>query len=203
MYKRIKLDYKYDDLEPFFDAKTMELHYENHHKGYETKLNNVIEGLGLEKKYKTIELLMENYQEIDNLDIKTSIREFGGGLANHNFFFDHLKVGTTLNKESNLYKSIIEEYESFENFQKQFKDIGMSVFGSGWVWLVKGPQGSLKIIKTFNQDTVWFLKLKPILALDLWEHSYYIKYNSDRSSYIDNYWNVVDWDKASEVYEFK
>lgn len=200
-YKRIDLPFEYDALEPHFDAETIKLHYEAHHKGYETKLNDAINGKGIEKKYPTLIELMKQYQNIEEQETRISIREFGGGLINHNFFFQNLKKDVEF-KDSKLKDKIIETWGSIEEFKQAFKKESLILFGSGWVWLVKKKlTGELKIIKTFNQDNPWYLGFNVILGLDLWEHAYYLKYHSNRATYIDAFWNVVDWNKAIENFE--
>ncbi len=196
-YLRKKLPFNYDELEPFMDSKTVELHYEKHHKGYQDKLNEAIKNKNLEEKYKSLEDLMKNYQNIDDDQLKISIREFGGGLINHNFLWDTLKKDVEL-KDGELKKKIEETWGTLENFKYEFKKISLSLFGSGWVWLVKRSNGDLKIIKTFNQDNPWFLKFKPLLGIDLWEHSYYLKHNSNRANYFEDFWQIINWDKVEE-----
>ncbi|BDV03243.1 superoxide dismutase [Candidatus Hepatoplasma crinochetorum] len=198
-YKRIKLPFKYDYLEPYMDKRTVQLHYENHHGGYERNLLTKIKDVGFERRYPTLEDLMRNYQKIDNPEIRIAVREFGGGLINHNFLWTILKPKVQL-KDGNLKSAIEKEWGSFDKFKDEFTREVKNLFGSGWVWLVKRKNGSLKIIKTFNQDNPWFLKFTPIMAIDLWEHSYYLKYNSDRMGYLDNYWNTINWDQAEEYY---
>lgn len=198
-YKRIEISFKYKDFEPYIDEETMKTHYEKHHLGYETKLNEALKGTAVENKYSNIEELMKNYQN-ESRDLVVPIREFGGGLINHNFLFTNMKVGTKLNKDSELSKKIDEEFGSFEKFWKEFESVALKVFGSGWAWLVKREDGSLKVIKTFNQDNPWFLGLEPIFGIDVWEHAYYLKYKSARAEYIKNFYNVIDWDKAEKNY---
>lgn len=196
-YKRIKLNYEFDSLEPYFDKKTMEIHYEKHHKGYETKLNEIISGTIEEKKYPELIDLIKNYQNIERHDLKIAVRQFGGGLINHNFFFNHLKIGTNL-KEGKLLNAINEKFGSLEEMKEEFKKNALSLFGSGWLWLALTKKGQMKIVMTFNQDNPWFHGFRPIFGLDLWEHSYYLKYQSSRGDYVDNFWNVIDWNKAEE-----
>lgn len=198
-YKRINLPYKYDALEPFIDKETMEIHYEKHHKGYETKLNNSLEGTDIEIKYPTLISLVSNYQNVDNEQAKFAIREAGGGLINHNFFWDNLKKDVVF-KDSELKEEISITWGSLENFKESFKKEVLGLFGSGWVWLVRRKSGGLKIIRTFNQDNPWYLGFDPIIAIDVWEHAYYLKHNSARVEYFEDYWNVVNWDFAVEQY---
>lgn len=198
-YSRYDLKGKYDFLEPYIDQKTVELHYNKHHKGYCDKLNNTIKGTYLENKYDNLEDLMRNYQDVEDRNLKISIREYGGGLINHNFLWENLKKDSQL-KDGEFKNKIIKTWGSIGNFKEQFKKESLALFGSGWVWLVKRSNGDLKLIKTFNQDNPWFLKFTPIIGIDLWEHSYYLKHNNDKSSYFDDFWEIINWEKAEENY---
>ncbi|BDV02698.1 MAG: superoxide dismutase [Mn/Fe] [Candidatus Hepatoplasma vulgare] len=201
-YKKINLPYNYNFLEPYIDEQTMKFHYDVHHRGYEEKLNNALKTHNqenLEKKYPTINDLMKNYQSIENKELKIAIREFGGGLINHNFLWTELtKNPKQLTEDGNLKKAIISKWGSFENFKSEFEKESLSLFGSGWVWLVKRGGKGIKIIKTFNQDNPWFLNFTPIIGVDLWEHSYYLKHNANRKEYLSDFWSVIDWEKAEE-----
>ena len=199
-YFRKDLPFEYDALEPYMDRETVKLHFEKHHKGYQDKLNIAVKDKGIEEKYSTIEILMKNYQYVEDQEIKVRIREFGGGLINHNFFWDNLRKDVKF-LDSNLKDEIIKTWESVDNFKEELKRESMNLFGSGWVWLVKRSNGDLKIIKTFNQDNPWFLKFIPIIGIDLWEHAYYLKHNSDKLSYFEDFWNLIDWDKAIKNYD--
>ncbi len=199
-YKRIKLSYDFDVLEPFIDSETMKLHYEKHHKGYETKLNESIEGTDIENQYPDLIDLLKNYQKINSPEIKVSIREFGGGLANHNFWFDSLKKDIPMNENLEVIQEIKKHWGSIEEFKKEFAQQVNDLFGSGWVWFVKRKNNSLKIIKTFNQDNPWFLGFVPLLGIDLWEHSYYLKFQNRRDDYLNNFWSVVDWNFVNEQF---
>ncbi len=197
-YKRNELGYDFKELEPFIDAKTMEIHHNNHHAGYANKLADAIKDTDT-SKWSTIDELMINYQSIKDDEVKVKIRQFGGGLWNHNFLFPMLKKDVKL-KDSSLKKAIEEKFSSIDNFKKEFEQAANGLFGSGWVWLVKDQFGSLKIIKTFNQDTPIFLKMNPILGIDVWEHAFYLKHNSNKAKYISDYWNVINWDYCEEKF---
>ena len=201
-YKKIKLEYDYKSLEPFIDELTMKIHYEKHHGGYENKLNDAVEEYDpeLTKKYKNINELMLNYQKISNISLKIAIREYGGGLINHNFFWRNLKKGTKPSEKSALYNDITEKWDSFQEFEKSFKKASMDLFGSGWVWLAINKNKELKIVKTFNQDNPWFLNFKPVIGIDLWEHSYYLKHKNDKKEYIENFFKIINWEFAEEEY---
>ncbi len=178
-YKRIELPYSYNVLEPIVDALTMETHYEKHHKGYESKFNESIKGTTLEN-YDSIENLMLDFNNIDE-SLKTITRNAGGGLINHNFYFNQFSNEYEINIDE-----IIKEFNSLDNFKEQMISKGMAVFGSGWVWLIKN-NNKLEIITTPNQDNPWMLGIEEvIIGIDLWEHAYYLKYKQDRKSYIQN-----------------
>ncbi len=197
-YKRIELPYKYDALEPLIDKKTIEIHYEGHHKGYQDKLNEAIGDTDTYKKYPDLIELMKNYQKIDDKDIKIAIREYGGGLANHNFYFQSLKKDAKLDEELEVIKAIIEHWGSIDNFKKEFEDQIKDLFGSGWVWFVKRKNNSLKIIKTFNQDNPWFLGFEPLIGFDAWEHAYYLKHLNNKLAHFRDFWNLIDWNFVNE-----
>lgn len=112
--------------------------------------------------------------------------------------FSNLKLNTKLADDSNLKKAIEEHWGNLESFKKILKNESLELFGSGWIWLIKKSNGSIKIIKTFNQDNPWFLKFIPIIGIDLWEHSYYLKHNANRGQYFEDFWNVIDWEQAEK-----
>lgn len=201
-YKRIELPYDYNFLEPYIDTQTVKLHYDVHHKGYEQKLNAALKKSNEEKhitnKFPTVEELMKNYQKIKDRDLKIAIREFGGGLINHNFLWKEFSKENNKIQNGNLLESINKKWGSFEKFQEDFQNEVLSLFGSGWVWLAKRKNNDLKIIKTFNQDNPWFLNFKPIIGIDLWEHAYYLKHNANRKEYLEDFWKIIDWKKAED-----
>jgi superoxide dismutase, Fe-Mn family len=192
-----ELPYSYDALEPFIDKETMFVHHTKHHRAYYDKFLTAIEGTSLEKKavteiLKDLSLLPE--------ERKQAIINNGGGYFNHNFFFDILSSKSTKKPFENLEKEINNSFESFEKFKEEFKEKALTLFGSGWVWLVLNKEGKLEIIQTKNQDSPLSLGLKPILALDVWEHAYYLKYQNKRADYVDAFWNVVNWKQAEYLF---
>lgn len=192
------LPYGYDALEPFIDKETMQLHHDKHYKAYLDKFNDAI------KDYP--DLYSSNIYDLlaclDCLPSEVSkvIKNNGGGVYNHEFFFDIMTPDKT-NLDGELEKSIVRDFGSFDNFKDSFKKAGLGIFGSGWAWLVSDESGNLSITTTSNQDSTITLNLNPIIGLDVWEHAYYIKYRNNRSSYIDNWFNVVNWNKAKENYK--
>lgn len=198
-FKLPKLSYEYKDLEPYIDAKTMEIHHSKHHAGYVKKLNAAIEPYE-ELHDKTIEEILMDLSIVPD-DIEQAVINNGGGHANHSFFWKLMTPKGNDQAVGELAGEIDNEFGSFETFKEQFKKAALTQFGSGWAWLVADENNKLSIISTANQDSPLSLSLKPILALDVWEHAYYLKHQNKRDEYVDTWWNVVDWDKANENYE--
>lgn len=185
-----KLDYAYDALEPYIDAKTMEIHHSKHHQTYVDKLNAVVE------KYpdlvgRPVEELLMNLAElkVEEAD-RTAIRNHGGGHFNHSLFWKYLDPANQ--KDELLVKEITSVFGSVEDFKKQFTDSAAKLFGSGWTWLVRnGSNSKLEIKNLSNQDAPITMGLQPIFCLDVWEHAYYLKYQNKRAEYVENWWNVL------------
>ncbi len=201
MFTLPNLDYSYDSLEPFFDRQTMEIHHTKHHQGYVDKLNKVLESY---PELQNLEL-KELISDVQNLpqEIKQSIINFGGGVFNHNLFW---KILSPQKQEPNpeLMNIIEKNFTSFEEFKQRFTQESLKLFGSGWVWLVRKNELDLDIVSTANQDNPLNNGLgEPILGLDLWEHSYYLKYQNRRNEYIESFWNIVNWDYVYELFNNK
>ncbi len=190
-----KLAYAYDALEPFIDAKTMEIHYTKHHQGYVDKLNKALESHP-DLQNKTAEELIKDINAIPE-DIRTIVRNNGGGHVNHSFFWPTLKKGTQPKGE--IFQAINKKFGSFDKFREDFKAKAVGLFGSGWCWLVLDKK-DVEIITTSNQDNPLSMGKIPILGLDVWEHAYYLKYQNRRPDYVDAFWNVVNWEKVNENY---
>jgi len=190
-----KLDYSYDALEPFIDAKTMEIHHTKHHQTYVDKLNAALEKHP-ELKTKNVEELLQDLSKIPD-DIRTAVRNHGGGHWNHSFFWQLLKKNT--HAHGKLKEALVAQWGSVEKFQEEFTASATGVFGSGWAWLVK-ENGKLAIVTTPNQDCPLSKGQHPIIGLDIWEHAYYLKHQSKRADYIKEWWNVLNWDQAEKNY---
>ncbi len=195
------LPYAYNALEPFIDAQTMEIHHSKHHKAYVDKLNAALESY---KSDKTLDALFTQISKLDS-----AIRNNGGGHYNHSLFWQLMQANPEGKKnipDGNIQEAITAQFHSFEEFQKEFTDKAMKIFGSGWCWLIKQNE-KLKIVTTANQDNplmdIASDKGKPILALDVWEHAYYLKYQNKRIDYVNNWWNVINWNKVNELYKEK
>lgn len=191
-----KLPYAYASLKPFIDERTMEIHYTKHYKGYVDKLNKAI-------KDKDINYDLEGIVKHINRFNKT-IRNNAGGAFNHALFW---KMLSPKKKEipEELEKNIIRYFVSIKNFKTKFELVAQKRFGSGWVWLVLTKTNRLKIMSTPNQDNPLMNIIRnggfPILGLDLWEHSYYLKYQSNRDEYIKNFWDCINWDFVYELFQ--
>jgi Fe-Mn family superoxide dismutase len=194
------LQYSYDAFVPHIDSVTMRIHYGNHHRAYVNNLNAAIDKHP-ELKNKGLEELLSEINAVP-ADIRVAVRNNGGGHYNHSLFWMFLSPKQT-KLSSKLEKAIIDEFGSMDKFKAEFEKTAVTRFGSGWVWLIVSA-GKLKIISTPNQDNPVMgdapEKGAPILALDVWEHAYYLKYQSNRGAYVKAFWNLVNWDKVSELY---
>lgn len=199
MFKLPDLGYSFDALEPYIDARTMELHHDKHHATYVAKLNEALAGHDDLANMDIVELI----SDLDKVPeaIRTAVRNNGGGHANHSFFWSIMgsKAGGEPNGE--LAEAIKRDFGSFDEFKTKFKELALGVFGSGWAWLVM-DNGKLELVATGRQDSTMMdgKNLPPILGLDVWEHAYYLKYQNRRPEYIDAWWNVVDWKQAEEYF---
>jgi superoxide dismutase, Fe-Mn family len=188
------LPYAYDALEPHIDKETMTIHHDRHHQAYVDNVNKAI--AGTEHENKTIEELVANAGSIS-----PAVRNNGGGHWNHTFFWDSLKVNNGAGPSGNLAAAIDAAFGSFDAFKEKFNAAGTTRFGSGWAWLIV-KDGKLEVSSTPNQDNplmdVVDVKGTPILACDVWEHAYYLKYQNKRPAYLEAFWNVVNWDFVAE-----
>ena len=187
------LPYAHDALEPYVDKMTMEIHHGKHHAGYVNKLNAAVEGTALEGK--PLEELLKDVSKHP-----VAVRNNGGGHFNHSLFWTVMKKGGGGNPSGDLSNAINSAFNSFDEFKKQFSNAAATRFGSGWAWLVV-QNGKLAICSTPNQDNplmdVSETKGTPILGLDVWEHAYYLKYQNRRPEYIENWFNVINWDEVA------
>jgi Fe-Mn family superoxide dismutase len=202
LYTLPKLEYNYDGLEPHIDKATMEIHHGKHHQAYVTNLNKAIETLdkNLVEQSKTLENIFEKMSKFPE-----AIRNNGGGHYNHSLFWSLMKPNGGGTPKGKLGEAITTTFGSFDEFKKQFSDASMKRFGSGWAWLVVQDE-KLVIGSTANQDNPLMrlrgkgLKGKPVLALDVWEHAYYLKNQNRRADYIASFWNVVNWEAAEVLF---
>jgi Fe-Mn family superoxide dismutase len=184
-----KLPYAYNDLEPYIDAQTMEIHHTKHHQTYVDKLNEVLEKYPELAERELADLL----QSLQNLPMddkdKIALQNHGGGHLNHSFFWKILGPQKAIDEP--LRDEIIKELGSIEEFKKLFSATAIARFGSGWAWLVRDQKGKLQVYSTANQDSPVMQGHTPLIALDVWEHAYYLKYQNRRQEYVDNWWHVL------------
>ncbi|RMH58837.1 MAG: superoxide dismutase [Candidatus Hydrogenedentota bacterium] len=191
------LPYAYDALEPFIDEQTMRIHHDKHHAGYVSKLNAALEGHS-DLAAKPVEDLLKDLNAIPE-EIRTAVRNNGGGHANHTLFWQVMGPGCGGAPTGELAAAIDGAFGSFAAFKEAFSAAAAGRFGSGWAWLVRKGD-SLEITSTPNQDTPLSEGARPILGLDVWEHAYYLKYQNRRPDYIAAWWNVVNWKKVGEFF---
>jgi len=190
------LPYAYDALEPYFDAETMHLHHDKHHQAYVNNLNAAV-AAHPELAGKTVDELLVNLSALPE-SARTAVRNNGGGHANHSFWWPTLaKPGLATAPTGELSKAIDLQFGSLSAFQDKLTAAALSVFGSGWAWLVKLPDGTLAIETTPNQDSPLTLGHKPVLTVDVWEHAYYLKYQNRRVEYVKAFYQVLNWDYVS------
>jgi Fe-Mn family superoxide dismutase len=201
-YELPKLPYGYDALEPYIDAKTMEIHYTKHHQTYVTKLNEALEKHP-KLADKPLEELLGNLGAVPD-DIRTAVRNHGGGHSNHSFFWTimgPMKTDASKEPTGRVLAEIKTAFGDFAQFKEAFSKTAAGIFGSGWAWLVADEDGKFIITSTPNQDSPLMNQQTPVLGLDVWEHAYYLKYQNKRPDYIDAWWNVVDWAAVNEKLE--
>lgn len=192
------LPYSYDAMEPYIDEKTMRLHHSKHLQTYVDNLNNTLSQYPQFKNW-TLEQLITNIPSLPN-EIQTPVKNNGGGVFNHQFYFSNLANPTLPQPIGMLGEALENEFGSFKSFQNQFKMAALSVFGSGYAWLVVNATGQLDIIITKNQDTPLPMGMYPVLNIDVWEHAYYLKHYNVRAQYIDDWFNVVNWSNVNKNY---
>lgn len=196
-FTNLPLSYAFNAMEPFIDARTMEIHHDRHLQGYVNNLNKALEGYP-ELQRLPLAALLDPPESLPAAS-KTAIKNNAGGVYNHRFYFNGLTSAANAKPPSGkLLEDINQTYGSLAAFKAAFKAAALAVFGSGYAWLVVDDKGELKIITTANQDTPLTLNLCPVLTIDVWEHAYYLKHYNLRANYIDDWFNVVDWDQASK-----
>lgn len=193
-----KLGFKYDELAPNIDARTMEIHYSKHYKKYTDELNKAVKGTPLNSK--TIEEILTTLDPENKV-----VRNNGGGYYNHTFFWEVLLPKGSTEPKGALAEAIKTDFGSFDAFKTQFTEAATKQFGSGWAWLVVTKEGKLAVASTPNQDNPLMpgqaVPGKPVLALDVWEHAYYLQYQNKRPDYISNFYNVINWDVVGKKYD--
>ncbi len=189
-----KLPYAVDALEPYIDAQTMTIHHDKHHQAYVTNLNAAIEKHP-ELAGKSLEDLLMDLNSVPE-DIRTAVRNNGGGTWNHNMFWEIMGPNAGGAPKGELAGAVDAAFGSFDAFKAELEKAAMGRFGSGWAWLVKKGNG-LAIVSTANQDNPMSEGMTPVMGVDVWEHAYYLKYQNRRAEYLTNWWNVVNWDAVA------
>ena len=197
MHELMKLPYAHDSLEPYMDSQTVEIHHSKHHQGYVDKLNAALgKNPGLQEK--SLEELLSNLDAIPE-DIRQAVINTGGGVYNHNIFWETMISGGAPEPKGPLAEAINQKFGNFTSFKEKFSAAAGTLFGSGWGWLVIN-NGVLEIVATKNQDSPISKGQTPLLGIDVWEHAYYLKYQNRRPEFIENWWNIINWEKVEGYY---
>ena len=191
------LPYAFDALEPTIDARTMEIHHGKHHAAYVSNLNAALEGHE-DLQDLSVEELLRGIDQVPN-DIRTAVRNHGGGHANHSLFWTVMSPGGG-ELAGELLTAIDGRFGSADGFQEGFTKAAMGRFGSGWAWLVVTRAGGLDVYSTANQDSPYMQGDTPILGLDVWEHAYYLNYQNRRPDYVSAWWTIVNWEEVARRY---
>jgi superoxide dismutase, Fe-Mn family len=195
-----KLPYAYDALEPHIDKETMQIHHDKHHAAYVANLNKAVAGdpklAGM-----PVDELLARIEEVPE-KIRTAVRNNGGGHSNHTIFWEIMgPKGKGGGKPTgDLGKAIDDRFGSFDNFQKRLSNFAITLFGSGWAWLVLDKDGKLHLAQSTNQDSPLMTGYRPLMGIDVWEHAYYLKYKNLRPKYVEAWWNVVNWKAVADRY---
>jgi len=195
-YTLPSLPYAYDALEPYIDTQTMTIHHDKHHQTYVDKLNTAV-GPYSYLQAKSVEQLVHELSKVPE-EIRTAVRNHGGGVANHAMFWQLLKKDVKF--AGPAADAITKTFGGFDQFKERFSAAAAGLFGSGWAWLVVSG-GQLEIVGTSNQDSPLTAGKTPILTLDVWEHAYYLKYQNRRPDYISAFFNVINWEKVNEYFQ--
>lgn len=190
------LPYDYSALQPSVSKTTLEFHHDKHHQTYVNNLNAALEG-SKEFRKKNLEEILSSLDKLPN-DIAAAVTNNGGGVFNHNFYFEALTIPSTIVPTKKFEDAITAAFGSFESFLAEFKKAALAQFGSGWAWLAVDNDANLKIVRTANQETPLKDGLKPLLTIDVWEHAYYLDYQNRRADYIDAYFKIVNWEVVSK-----
>lgn len=201
--KQVELKYGFEALEPHIDELTMRTHYTKHHATYTNNLNAALEKIP-ELSNKTIEEILADFPAISDIALRVAIQNNGGGYYNHNLYFTIMSPEGGGEPTGNLAQKIEQDFGSFADFKEKIKSAAITRFGSGWAWLSTDSAGNLAVSSTPNQDNPLMdqdSKWTPILAIDVWEHAYYLKYKNLRPDYIEGFFQVIDWQEVARRYE--
>lgn len=199
LHKLLDLPYAYDALEPFIDAKTMEIHHSKHHQTYINNLNAALEKTSAEIQKAPLDMLLMDLAIVPET-VREAVRNNAGGHMNHTIFWKVMGKNRGGKPLGDVGAEIMKEFGTWENFKDKMKSAALSRFGSGWAWLSLNKEGKLFVHSTANQDNPLSDGHKPIFGIDVWEHAYYLKYQNKRADYIDAWWNLIDWETVNERY---
>ena len=199
-YELPNLQYSYDSLEPYIDARTMEIHHTKHHQTYTTKLNDALEKCSEDIKNKDIIEILSNLEQVP-IDLKSAINFNGGGFDNHRIFWNNLSPNNKGEIGGSIADAVNDSFGDFDTFKQKFSSSTTLIQGSGWGWLVYNPATNKVEYKAMsNQTSPRTEGLEPLLGCDVWEHAYYLKYQNKRPDYISAWWNIINWDNVNERY---
>lgn len=197
-FKLKKLPFEYNSLEPIIDTKTMQIHYNQHFNFYINKLNEVLKDYKKLQSF-SLEKLIRNNKYLP-IQIRNEIKNYAGGVYNHNLYFETLTSNSKGKPDGKLKKVIENSFNSLDEFVLRFKSTANRQIGSSYVWLLVDKFGKIAVTSSLNQDTPINTQMKPILCLDLWEHAYYLRYNNRKQDYIENWFKIINWNKVEENY---
>ncbi len=193
------LPYEYDALVPVLDEETLHFHHDKHYKTYVDNLNNALSDYP-ELQRLSLEELLSSMNSLP-AQVQTPIRNNGGGVYNHELYFDSMKNPVGQEPDGILAEAIDRDFGSYKQWKEQMKQAAVSKFGSGWAWLVTDENGKLSIVQTANQDVPDLKKYTPLLLVDIWEHAYYLQYQNRRADYVEGWFDLINWRKAGKIYE--
>jgi Fe-Mn family superoxide dismutase len=199
MFSAIELPFAYDALQPYISSKTIEFHHDKHHVGYANKLNEIAEKYPSLNEY-SLEEILSRFQELVPQEIQTSVHQTASQTYNHNIYWQSVGADHDQKPTGQLALRINDVFGSYDNFVSEFSKLGVSQFGSGWVWLSLDERGSLMIEKTSNEDTPLLHGRTPLMTMDVWEHAYYLDYQNKRPEYITNFFKIINWKSIGEKY---
>jgi Fe-Mn family superoxide dismutase len=199
IFKLLPLPYDYKALEPHIDEATMRFHHDKHHAAYVKNLNDAANKYP-QLKSMSAEKMLRNLSSVPE-DIRTTVRNNGGGHVNHSMFWEIMSPNGGGEPKGAIATAIKETFGSFDSFKQQFNEAGSKRFGSGWAWLIRTKDGKLQVTSTANQDSPLMEGNYPIMGNDVWEHAYYLKYQNKRADYLTAWWNVVNWDEVNKRFE--
>lgn len=200
MFEQVKLGYAFDALEPHIDAATVETHYGKHHAAYTKAFNDAAQKAGMQDL--PAEKILSSLEEVRDPALRRALRNNGGGYLNHNLYFSTLSPNPQGEPDGKLGEAVARDFGGTPSLKARLKEAALGQFGSGWAWLCTDRAGNLTVAQSGNQDNPYSegTGLVPILALDVWEHAYYLKYRNLRASYIDGFFEVLDWKAVGENY---